>query len=201
MTKGIPKWLPGTFVGAVFFVACGLVHADDVTDAINEGLQYYNSGEYTDAAGSLDYAAQLIRQKKGSDLTSLLPAPLAGWTAEEAVSQAAGAAMLGGGITAEREYHKGESRITIQFITDSPVMQSVMMMFVNPMFASSDGGKLERIGGQKAIVKYDASGKSGDIKIVVANRFLVTVEGREVPKDDLVAYVKAIDYKRMAAMP
>jgi hypothetical protein len=80
-------------------------------------------------------------------------------------------------------------------------MQSVMMMFTNPMFATSDGGKLEKVGDQKAIVKYEADRKRGDIKIVVANRFLITVEGRNVTKEDLEAYAKAIDYKKLESIP
>lgn len=181
--------------------AFDLAHADDVTDAVNEGLQYYKDGQFTDAAGSLDYAAQLIRQKKGGALTNLLPQPLDGWSADEATSQSAGAAMFGGGVTAERNYHKGNADIKIQYITDSPMMQGVMMMFSNPMFASSDGGKLERIAGQKTIVKYNTSQKSGDVKIVVANRFLITVEGNNITRENLVAYVKAIEFKKLSALP
>ena len=164
-------------------------------------MQYYKDGQYTDAAGSLDYAAQLIRQKKGGELTSLLPEALKGWKADDATSQAAGAAMMGGGITVERSYHKGSSKVTIQVISDSPLMQGVMMMLSNPMFASSDGGRLERISGQKASVKYNENNERGDIKIVVANRFLITIEGRKVAKDDLKEYAKAIDYKKLAALP
>ena len=185
----------------IFMALSTIAFADDVTDSINEAMQYYKNGEYTSAVESLNYASQLIQQKKGEGLESLLPKPLDGWTAEATTSQAMGTAMLGGGVTAERQYKKGGSSITIQIITDSPLLQSFMMMFSNPMFAASDGGKLEKIGGQKAIVKYDAQNKSGDVKIVVANRFLVSVEGEEVAKEDLKKYAEAIDYKKLAALP
>ena len=109
--------------------------------------------------------------------------------------------MFGGGVTAEREYSKGSSSISIKIITDSPIMQSMMMMFSNPMIATSDGGKLERIGRQKAIVKFDPDNKEGDIKIVVANRFLVLIEGRETTMEDMKAYAKAIDYKKLKSLP
>jgi hypothetical protein len=175
--------------------------ADEITDSINEALQNYKDGDYTDAVANLNYASQLIQQKKGEDLQTLLPAPLKGWTADDASSQAMGAAMLGGGVTAERRYHKGDSRINIQVVTDSPVLQGVMMMMSNPMFAASDGGKVQRINQQKAIVKYEADRRSGNVQIVVANRFLVTIEGNDVAKEDLEAYAKAMDYKKMEAMP
>ncbi len=178
----------------------GLAFADDVTDAINEALQYYQDGKYSDAMTSLNYASQLIGQKKGGDLQSFLPQPLAGWEAEEATSQSMGAAMLGGGVSAERQYNKGSGSVRIQIVTDSPMLQSMMMMFGNPMLAGADGGKLEKIAGEKAIVKYNAADKSGDIKLVVANRFLVTLDGNDVSLEDLKAYAAKIDYKKLAAM-
>jgi hypothetical protein len=80
-------------------------------------------------------------------------------------------------------------------------MQGMMMMFSNPMLAASDGGKLQKIGRQKAIVKYDAQNKSGDINVVVANRFLVTIEGSNVSEADLKPYAKAINYDKLSDMP
>jgi len=151
--------------------------------------------------GAIDYASQLIQQKKGEKLESMLPKPLDGWKAQEATSQAVGAAMMGGGLSAERSYSKESSTVDIQIITDSPIMQGMMMMFSNPMLAASDGGKLQKIGRQKAIVKYDAQNKSGDINVVVANRFLVTIEGRDVSAADLKAYAKAVDYDKLSDMP
>jgi len=174
---------------------------DDVINSINEGMEFYQSGEYGEAASSLNYAAQLIQQKKGDALAGLLPEPLDGWTAGEAQSETAGAAMFGGGVTAEREYSKDGSLIAIKIIADSPMLQGVMMMFSNPMFATADGGKMERVGKQKAIVKYTPAEKSGDLQMVVNNRFLVTVEGSDISRDEMLDYAKAIDLKKMADLP
>jgi hypothetical protein len=177
------------------------VLADDVTDSINEALKQYNNGELADAVQSLDYSAQLIRQKKGGQLEAFLPKPISGWEAENAKSEAMGSAMFGGGITAERSYVKGDSRVNVKIITDSPMMQGMMMMFSNPMMATSDGGKLEKISGEKAIVKYSGDNKDGNINMVVAGRFLVTVEGNDVAREDLIAYAEGIDFKKLALMP
>ncbi|MDZ7582039.1 MAG: hypothetical protein U5R30_16000 [Deltaproteobacteria bacterium] len=68
-----------------------------------------------------------------------------GWKAEDAKSQSMGSAMFGGGVAAERSYVKGDSRVNVTIITDSPMMQAMMMMFSNPMMATSDGGKQEKI--------------------------------------------------------
>jgi len=182
----------------ILFVSFGFANADEVIDSINEGLHKYKNGEYSAAVGSLDYASQLIRQKRSEQLKSFLPKPLAGWKAKDPTSQAVGAAMLGGGVSAERQYNKGSSSVSVKIVTDSPLMQSIMMMFTNPMFAASGGGKLETISGQKAIVKYNETNKSGEINIVVINRFLITVEGNGVTKEELKNYTVSINYNKLA---
>lgn len=196
--------IPVLILGAVFLLVPPIsnpVLADEVTDSINEGLKHYQSGEFADAVQSLDYASQLIRQKKGGQLEAFLPEPPPGWQAEAAKSQAMGSAMFGGGVTAERTYVKGDSRVEVKIITDSPMMQGLLVLFSNPMMATADGGKLEKINGEKAIVKYRIDSKDGDINIVIANRFLVTVEGNDVTREDLTAFAQGIDFKKLAALP
>ncbi len=192
-----------TVAAAFLFMSVVLspVLADDVTDSINEALKQYGNGEFADAVQSLDYASQLIRQKKGGQLEAFLPKPIAGWKAEDAKSQAMGSAMFGGGVTAERSYVKDNSRVNVKIITDSPMIQGMMMMFSNPMMATSDGGKLEKINGEKAIVKYSNENKDGNINLMVAGRFLITVDGDDVARQDLIAFAQGIDFKKLAVLP
>jgi len=139
----------------------------------------------------------LIRQKKSEKMKDLLPAPLAGWQAEKASSQAMGTAVFGGGVTVGRKYTRAASTVNVEIISDSPVLQSVLMMLNNPMFAGAGGGQLKTIRGQRAIIKYNAANRSGDVTIVVAGRFMVTVKGNQVEQADLVAYAEAIKYQEL----
>ncbi len=175
-------------------------HADDVTESIDEALEYYEEGNRSDAVESLNYAIQLINQTKSQDLEALLPRPLEGWQIGESGSSSTGAAMMGGSVAAERKYQKDTGEVTISILTDSPFLQSLMMMFSNPAFATADGGKLEKIGRQKAIVKYNSNDKSGSIQIVVAKRFFVSIEGTGISEDILKSYAKGIDYKKLKAV-
>ena len=70
----------------------------------------------------------------------------------------------------------------------------MVMMFSNPAYAAADGGKLTKIKRQKAIEKYNPSQKNGEINIVVAKQYLVSVKGRSISQKDLVDYASAIDY-------
>lgn len=172
-------------------------YADDVEDAIKEALAAYKKQEFSAAAESLDYATTLIRQRKGSALENVFPTPLDGWKAEQASSQAAGTGFFGGGVTAERTYKKGDRNVTVSLVTDSPMLQGVMMMFGNPMFMASDGGKMKKIAGQKAMVKYPAGGGSGEITIAV-DKTLVTVRGK-ADEAELIAYAERINFAELNA--
>lgn len=182
---------------STLFVAPGAVFADEITDSIEEAMEYYKENNYVEAANSLDYASQLIRQKRSGNLETFLPEPLSGWSAEDVKSQAAGPGYLGGMISAKRKYKKDKSAVTIEIITDSPALQSMVMMFSNPAYASADGGKLTKIKRQKAIIKYHSSRQKGEINIVVAKQYLVSVKGRNISQNDLVDYASAIDYQKL----
>jgi len=168
---------------------------DTVLSTIKEATRQYEAGDYTGAASNLDYAAQLVRQQKSERMKALLPEPLPGWEGKEASAQALGAAILGGGVTVSREYKKGSSNVSIEIVSDSPVLQSVLMMVNNPMFAGAGGGKLETVKGQRAVIKYDSGKKTGELYVVVASRFVVTIKGRPAAREDLLAFGEAIDYR------
>jgi hypothetical protein len=191
------KMIAGQLALSVAVMSTPLL-ADDVTDSIQEATEAYESGDIAAAVDSLNYAVQLLQQKKGASLAELLPEPLDGWSADAAESASVGAAMFGGGLTAERSYRKDKSSVDIQIVTDSPMLQGMMAMFSNPMFASSSGGKMTKINKQKVILKYDEAKKDGEIQIMVKNRYMVTVSGDNVSEDELTGYVEAIDFDKFA---
>ena len=82
MSKIFRMCFTALFVSSSFFIYSA-VFADEITDSIEEAMEYYNESNYVEAANSLDYASQLIRQKRSGKLEALLPEPLAGWSAED----------------------------------------------------------------------------------------------------------------------
>jgi len=176
-------------------------YANDIEESMKEAFKYYTDGEYQNSVESLNYASQLIQQEVAGKIEPFLPKPLTGWAISNTNSQTMNASLLGGAITTKRQYNKKSSSITVQIITDSPLIQSTTMMFTNHMFTTSDGGRLERINRQKAIVKFTPDTKSGKIEIIVADRFLVLVEGQEITKKELKDYASAIDYKKLISLP
>ena len=94
----------------------------------------------------------------------------------------------------EKQYTKDESTVTIRIIADSPMIQSMMMVFSNPMLAASEGGRLKLIKSQRAVVKYSPNDKSGNISVIVANKYMIQIDGNSVNEQVLMDYAESIDY-------
>jgi hypothetical protein len=174
------------------------VCADEILDSINEAIEAYKEKEYAEAAESLDYAKQLILQMRSENIMKVLPEPLPGWESKTAQTQSMG--MLGGMAGVEKEYFKpgtgdqGRKRITINIMAESPMMQGMMAMF-NPAYAGAQGGKLQKIKRNKAIVKYNPDSRSGEANVLVKKSYIVSIKGNSVDKKDLLDYAEAVDYK------
>ncbi len=181
-----------------FWCQICLAETNSVLSTIDEAVKQYQAGDYAGAASNLDYASQLVRQQKSENMKQLLPEPLAGWTAGDADAHAIGSAVLGGGVTVSRDYYKDDSAVNLEIVSDSPVLQSVLMMVNNPLFAGAGGGKLQTVKSQKAIIKYDQAKKSGDVYVVVAGKFMVTIKGSKVELKDLINIAESVDYKQLS---
>ena len=173
--------------------------ADDVTDQIDEAIKAYEKQDYNTAITALDSASTLVRQKKAETVTKLLPEAPDGWEADEPTSSAAGAGMFGGGISAERMYHRNidgkQQSVRVNITSDSPMLQAMSMMFSNPMFMGQDN-KLIVINGQKAI----ANERENSLTAMVANKVLVKVDGpKGVDQAELKGFFQAIDFKGIEA--
>ncbi|UTF59944.1 hypothetical protein [Gilvimarinus sp. DA14] len=169
--------------------------ADDITDAVDEAMSAYKEGELSEAVSQLDYAAGLIRQQKAEAIKAVFPKPLSGWQASEIDSEAAGGMMMGGGISAEREYSKGDAYITIDLVTDSPMLQSMMGMLNNPSLITMNGGKLIKIQGHKAILNDQE--EDPEIILIVDSNAMFTLHASGASVDELKAYGEALNLEAL----
>ncbi|MBU2884463.1 hypothetical protein KO507_01645 [Gilvimarinus agarilyticus] len=181
---------------AITTLACALAlpciaQADEITDAVDEAITAYKDGQLSEAVSQLDYAAGLIRQQKAEAILAVYPDPLSGWSADQAESQVSGGMMMGGGITASRSYSRGDTEVSIDLVTDSPLMQSMMAMFNNPSLITMSGGKLIKIQGHKAIL--NDQNENPEIMLIVNGNAMFTLKARGASSDDLKAYGEALN--------
>jgi hypothetical protein len=175
--------------------------ADDVTDAVQQALAQYREGRLSAAADGLEVAVGLIRHRRADMLKAALPAPLAGWQVDESLSSAMAGAFYAGGISAQRVYRQGDKMVWVRYVIDSVVLQSARLAFGDAAFATANGGSFAKIGGERALVKYDQKDKSGEVAMLIDNRLLVSVRGVQATLQNLEAYAAAVDLKRLARVP
>lgn len=175
-------------------LAAGPARADDILDAIEQGRKAYQAGDMSGAKQSLDVASQLIAQKNAEGYAALLPQPLSGWQAEKAQTSAVGGAIFGGVSAANRTYTnaKGDT-VEVSITGDSALVMQFAPMLNNPAMAGAFG-KLIRVGSQRAVQNPD-----GDVMMVVANKFLINVQG-SADAASKVAYAQAIDVAKLSKM-
>jgi len=167
--------------------------AADILDAIEQARKSYQAGELAAAKQSLDLASQLVGQKNAETFASLLPEALPGWKADKAETAAVGVAMFGAS-SASRRYRGPDGRdVQVRITGDSAMVMQFAQLFLNPVIAGAMG-KLIRVGDQRAIQTSE-----GSINMVVANKYLVTIEGSADAAAKL-AYAQAVDIAKLSKM-
>jgi hypothetical protein len=183
-------------VAAAIVAAAGIsaYAADDILDAMDQARKAYQAGDMANAKQQLDLASQLIGQKNAEAFATLLPAALPGWKAEKAQAQAIGAVMFGGASAATRSYTNAKGdRVEVSITGDSAMLMQFATMLNNPALAGAMG-KLIKVGGLRAI-----QNQSGDVMLVVANKFVVNVQG-SADAAAKFAYANAIDVAKLSKM-
>jgi hypothetical protein len=182
--------LAGVFLAG--FVASTFA-ADDILDAIDQARKAYQAGDMSKAKQQLDTASQLVGQKNAESFSALLPAPLPGWTAEKAQTAAVGIAVFGASSASRHYTNAKDAYVEVRITGDSAMVMQFAQFLINPAVAGMMG-KLVTIGDQRAMQTNE-----GSINMVIAGKFLVTVDG-SADIDAKLAYARAVDVARLSKM-
>jgi hypothetical protein len=190
---------PAAIVAVLALAAPAL--ADDITDQLDAGKALYEKGEYAKALSELQFAINDIQKKVSERYVTVMPGAPAGWEADEPEAQSG--AMLGGGQVISRHYHEqnGDGQMTLQVSVDIPMVQAMSAMLTNPALISADPqAKRVRVGGENAVLKWNAASKSGEVTMVLGNRILAQLEGQNLKSDAVLQDVmKNWDVKPLKA--
>lgn len=180
---------------AVFLVVAPVaaLAADDILDTIEQARKAYQAGDMTGAKQSLDLASQLVGQKNAESFAALLPAALPGWTAEKAETASVGVAMFGASSASRRYTNAKGDHVEVRITGDSAMVMQFAQFLINPVIAGAMG-KLIRVGNERAIQTNE-----GSVNMVIASKFLVTVEGSADAAAKL-SYAQAVDVAKLSKM-
>ncbi len=194
---------------AVPLGACGGDDSGDFDDAVEETGQPGALGRMQEMQGAMERMQESAERPPAEpvnfrQLRDLLPESLDGMERTNVEGATQGA--MGFSVSeAEATYEGGESEIDIK-ITDLGAMPSLGMMGLGWTMADVDretNTGYERtvtLGGHRGFRKYDSETRDGEFSLVVAERFLVAVEGDDVDDARLEEALRAVDLAALAAM-
>jgi hypothetical protein len=169
--------------------------ADDISDELKSALQKYESGDVAGALDAVRLAETWLLEKQGSELTGVFP-DLPGWEKEIGEYQAAGMAMMGGGISASCEYTKGDDRMEVEIVGNSPLMAMASGIVGNALMASSSGSKIIKVHGTKSAIKQED--EEWELMIPYQGTMLITVT-TTTTQDDAINCAEKLDWKKLEA--
>lgn len=189
------KTLLITALASCFYVGAGC--ADEITEQIQSGAQAYQQQDFQLAIEELNYAVAQIQEKLNAENATLLPEPLAGWTADSVENTSGAMAMMGGGANMARDYRRGNETVNLNIIANSPMLSGMMAMFSNPMLLGSNPDmkpyRYKRIKGLK-----ETSGNTVTLTLMMMGQVMIKAEGQNL-KDEKVleAYLDKMDFERI----
>jgi hypothetical protein len=167
--------------------------ADDVEDSIDAALEAYRAGDIKTAKEELDFASQLLGQRKAAELKALLPEPLPGWERKDGdPGDAQAMAAFGGGQMAGATYARGDETVEIRIMADNQMLAAMGAMFANPAMMGSMG-EVRRVGDEKVVLSSE-----GELQAMIDGRIMVQITGA-ADAEAKQAYFEAIDLEKLKA--
>ena len=194
----------GSFLKRAFaaWVLAGTTYAaaEPVIDQIEAGRRAYEAGDARVAIQALQFAvAQIEEQLRAKQLT-LLPEPLAGWTAEEPAAGTGGLAAMIAGTTLTRTYHNEGTgaEVTITVTADSPLLSMMNMMMTTPMLMQATPSNTPYTYGAFRGILEQQGAEATKITLMVGTRILVQVDGNgQTDRQTLEAYLEAMNLQNL----
>lgn len=164
-----------------------------------------------DALQALADKAKEMGDRKAVDpvdfrkLKDLLPEQLAGLSRIEATGEKSGA--MGFTVsTAQAKYKGPDSSLDIEIVDTGGIAGVSTMALAAWSIADIDKEtttgyeRTTSLDGYKAFEKYDNESKSGEINVLVADRYVVNVQGDNVSVEQLKEILKTIDLSKLGEM-
>jgi hypothetical protein len=173
-------------------------------DASNPQAAAANATAAMNAVGQIMAGGKDVQPVDFHELKAMLPASLSGMQRNEASGQS-GEAMGMKGSSATARYSDGANasiRIEIADLGSLSGLAALAGKFDPNMEKETDTGyeRTKRIDGQLVHESYDRRAKSGEVGVLIAGRFSVTVEGSGVDAAALTGALKAIDLSSLASI-
>lgn len=201
---------------AIFFTACGGENNEstDVDETEETEISSQTETESGDPKTVEEAMAEARKALHGGgeakevvnfrDLKDLLPAKMLGLERTDFSGEKAG--MFGFNIAkAEADYREDDKTIEVAIVDVAGVSAAMMGMAswatIEVDRESNDGyERTTTIDGNKAFEKYNTYTKAGELNVIVKERFIVSIKGKNVDEDELRKVLDKINVKKLGRL-
>ncbi len=182
---------------SMFLSSCGSKKEEEKVEEPKTGLEALQNIAKEAEKMSNEKPKEVVDAKL---LKELLPADADGLPRKEASSEKTGA--MGFNIsTAEARYRNDDSSIEVNIIdaAGTGALMGMAAWSMMEMDKENEEGyeKTTKYKDHKAFEKYNTKNKDGEMAVIVANRFVVTVKGNNVDMDKIKATLDDIDLGKL----
>ncbi|MBR9971678.1 hypothetical protein [Magnetospirillum sulfuroxidans] len=164
-------------------LVCPLVSAaaaDDVPARLDNARAAYQKGDIARAAREIEAALTQLHDRLGKIFAETLPNLGGQWKAETVETESLG--EIGGGLSVSRAFTRGDASLNVSLLLDSPEVASVQAMLSGN--SAQPNLKKVKVGGEDALLRFDAATGTGEITMVVGGRVVLEVQGDNINNTD-----------------
>ncbi len=161
----------------------------------------YSSGKLDDARFAMEQMLQEIDIVVGKEVLKILPAKMENKVSESAKDEVSGSSGYYG-VTIKRDYGTEDNNISLEILTNSPMIAGINALLSVPLLAGTGDNKVIRINGYKALVQKN-SGNSDKPEYEVQlplNATLITLRAPGYTFDQVVKMANTIPVSQIAKM-
>ena len=156
------------------------------------------------AVGTMATGGKEVKPVDFHALKDMLPESVAGLSRREASGQSGEAVGMKGSSATARYADAGNGSLTLEIsdLGSLAGLAGLATKMTPNMEKETDTGyeRTRTVNGQMMHQRYDRQSKSGQVDVMISNRFTVTAQGSNVSEDALVAAVKSVDIDKLAAL-
>ena len=178
-----------------------IAQSGNVKTLTEKAVREYEKGNYSIAIKDIERALDIMKQKQGNQLNSLLPKVLPGWTRGVSSSKPMDPRGIVGGHIVEQTYNKGNGFVTATLILEAPMVKDVRQTLNSPQLAQNrNGSKIQLIKNRKALIRYQDDKREGKISMLANSTTVAVVYGKNITLRELTNYAKLFKFSEISKL-
>jgi hypothetical protein len=178
------------------------VNAQEFAKRLTEAKTAYSAGKLDDSRFAMEQMLQELDIITGKEVIKILPAKMGDKSANTKADNVTGSSGFFG-VVIHREYGTVDSsNVTLDIISNSPLISSLNAMLSVPFIAGTGDNKVIKINGYKALVqKVSGSNDRADYEVQLPlNSSLITLKAPGSSQDDVIKMANTLPVADIAKM-